>query len=375
MKKGFFLVASLIVIALVTACGGATNPQAKPTVQPTIPAVKASSKIIAEGKVVPVRSANLSMATSGLVAQVPVKEGDRVAAGQALIQLDTKQLDLQLAQADANLASAQAKLAQLKRGPNADELAAAQQAVKSAQAAYDALLKPSQNELSALKADVDKAKAAVDQAQAAYDQTGGDSNPYAGMMPQRAALQSAWLDYQKALSAYQAKTNPTDAQIQQALSALQTAKSQLAKLTPAPEDIAAAEANVKALQAERDLAADNLARAKLSAPFAGVVASISIKAGEQASAGTPVVQLADVSTWQVDTTDLTEINIVRVREGDAATLTFDAIPELELTGKVARIRALGENRQGDIVYTVTVKPDKSDERLRWNMTAKVSIGQ
>ncbi len=375
MKKVFFLVASLIVIALVTACGGATNPQAKPTVQPTIPAVKASSKIIAEGKVVPVRSANLSMATSGLVAQVPVKEGDRVAAGQALIQLDTKQLDLQLAQADANLASAQAKLAQLKRGPNADELAAAQQAVKSAQAAYDALLKPSQNELSALKADVDKAKAAVDQAQAAYDQTGGDSNPYAGMMPQRAALQSAWLDYQKALSAYQAKTNPTDAQIQQALSALQTAKSQLAKLTPAPEDIAAAEANVKALQAERDLAADNLARAKLSAPFAGVVASISIKAGEQASAGTPVVQLADVSTWQVDTTDLTEINIVRVREGDAATLTFDAIPELELSGKVARIRALGENRQGDIVYTVTVKPDKSDERLRWNMTAKVSIGQ
>ncbi len=374
MNKSIFLALSLIVVLLLTACGGAPSAQAKP-VQPTLSAVKASSKIIAEGKVVPVRSASLSMAAGGIVAQVLVKEGDRVDAGQPLVQLVSKGLELQLAQGDANLASAQAKLAQVKRGPGAEELAAAQQALKSAQADYDSLLKPNQNDLTSLKADVDKAKAALDRAQAAYDRTGGDSNPYAGMMPERAALQSAWLDYQKALSAYQAKTSPTDAQIQQALSAIQNAKSQLAKLTPAPEDVAAAEANVKAQQAARDLDADNLADAKLSAPFAGIVAALNIKPGEQANPGTAVLQLADVTAWQVDTTDLTEINIVRVKEGDAATLTFDALPDVELTGKVARIKALGENRQGDIVYTVTIKPDKNDERLRWNMTAKVSIGQ
>jgi HlyD family secretion protein len=54
-------------------------------------------------------------------------------------------------------------------------------------------------------------------------------------------------------------------------------------------------------------------------------------------------------------------------------MTFDAIPGLKLPGTVSRIRALGENRQGDITYIVTVKPARHDDRLRWNMTASVTI--
>ncbi len=60
-------------------------------------------------------------------------------------------------------------------------------------------------------------------------------------------------------------------------------------------------------------------------------------------------------------------------EGSPATLEFDAIPDLQLPGKVTQIKSYGENRQGDIVYTVVVKPDQQDPRLRWNMTAKVTI--
>ena len=59
--------------------------------------------------------------------------------------------------------------------------------------------------------------------------------------------------------------------------------------------------------------------------------------------------------------------------GDTVSLAFDAIPDLSLNGKISRISSLGTNRQGDIVYTVSVQPEKMDERLRWNMTAKVSI--
>jgi len=54
-------------------------------------------------------------------------------------------------------------------------------------------------------------------------------------------------------------------------------------------------------------------------------------------------------------------------------MTFDAIPALELSGKVTHIKVLGENKQGDITYIVTVTPDRQDERLRWNMTASVAI--
>ena len=77
----------------------------------------------------------------------------------------------------------------------------------------------------------------------------------------------------------------------------------------------------------------------------------------------------------IETTDLNERNIVLVREGSPVTVTFDAIPALELPGRVNRIQALGENRQGDITYTVTINLDHQDPRLRWNMTAVVAIGQ
>jgi HlyD family secretion protein len=367
-----FTALALTAISLI-ACSASVTPT--PKVQPTLAAVKSSGKIVAEGRVVPARSASLGFQVAGVVAQVPVAVGDRVESGKVLAQLDTRQLELQLAQADANLAAAQAKSSQLKRGATPEDLAAAQQALKSAQVSYEKLLKPDPSELSMLKADVDKAKALLDQAQAAYDRAGGDSNPYAGMLPQRAQLQTAWIDYQKALTAYNLKVNPSDAQIQQALSAVQTAKNQLAKLTPAAEDIAAAEANVKASQAARDLAAEQLSRAKLLAPFAGNVASLDLKVGEQVAIGAPVVRLADYANWQVETTDLTEINVVNVKEGDPATVTFDAIPELELTGKVASIKGFGDNKQGDIVYTLVIKLDKQDERLRWNMTAKVSLAK
>ncbi len=371
------LLGSLMILA-ISGCS------APPTAKPTPTAASGgrgttgsertiAERIIAEGKVTPVKSAALSFATGGTVTRVPAALGDQVKAGQMLAQLDAKPLEFQMAQAEANLAAAQARLNQLKRGPTADDLAAAQQNLASAQAAYDSVLHPSPNDLTALKADMDKTKALLDQATAAYDAVGGDSNPQAGMLPQRAQVQSAWLDYQKAQSAYNAKLDPTNAQVQFALAAVQTAKDQLAKLQPTADDLAVAQANVNAAQAARDLAAQQVENAKLVAPFAGTVAAVEIDAGEFAAPGATIVRLADTSNWRIETTDLTELNIANVREGMPVTLNFDAVPDLELSGKVTRIKPYGESRQGDIVYTVIVTPDQQDPRLRWNMTAKVTI--
>jgi HlyD family secretion protein len=286
--------------------------------------------------------------------------GDRVEAGKVLAQLDTKQLELQLAQADANVVAAQAKVNQLKRGPSAEAVAAAQQNLTSAQSAYDGLMHPSTNELAALKSDV-------------YNAVGGDSNPNAGMLPQRAALQAAWLDYQKAQAAYNSKLTPTNAQVQQALAAVQSAKDLLAKLQPTADDLAIAQANVSVAQAARDLAAQQIKNANLVAPFAGTVTTLDIDPGEYAAPGVAVLRLADTTKWQVETTDLTELSIVQVSEGTPVTMTFDGVPGLELPGKVSKIRSYGDTKQGDIVYTVIVTPDQQDARLRWNMTSKVRI--
>ncbi len=311
--------------------------------------------------------------SAGRVAQVPANLGDRVQAGQVLAQLDTPQLELKLAEAEANLAGAQARLNQIKHSPTAEELAAAQQSLAAALAAYDNLLHPNANEIAGLTADLDKAQALLAQAQAAYDRVGGDGNEHAGALPQRGQLQIAWNDYLKAKSLYDARIKPSNAKVQQALAEVTSAKSQLAKLQPTADRLAEAQASVAAAQAARDLAAEQRKSAKITAPFAGTVTSLDIRAGEYVAPGAVVVRLADTSAWEIETTDLTELNIIEVHEGTPLTVTFDAIPGLELAGRISRIKQYGENRQGDIVYTVVVTPDQQDERLRWNMTAKVSI--
>jgi HlyD family secretion protein len=96
--------------------------------------------------------------------------------------------------------------------------------------------------------------------------------------------------------------------------------------------------------------------------------------GEVPGGGAAALVIADLSNWQIETEDLTELNVVTVREGDQVTITFDAIDGLELPGTIARIEPLGESRQGDIVYKVIITPNSWDERLRWNMTASVQIG-
>ena len=123
--KRFF--AALIVLAALAASGyyawqagwleAAVRPLATPAAKATVPPVKATALVVAEARVMPVRYAALSLQLGGSVAQVLAAEGDRVEAGQVLLRLESRELELGLAQAEASLASADARLGQLKRGP------------------------------------------------------------------------------------------------------------------------------------------------------------------------------------------------------------------------------------------------------------------
>jgi HlyD family secretion protein len=98
-----------------------------------------------------------------------------------------------------------------------------------------------------------------------------------------------------------------------------------------------------------------------------------LKVGQQIAAGLPVAQLADTSRWLVETTDLTELNVVDVQVADRVSVSVDALPDAMLVGSVQSIKPLGENILGDITYKVTVALEDSDPRLRWNMTAAATI--
>ena len=386
-----------------------------------------SGQVVAEGNVVPVRSVNLSPAAAGRVAEVLVKEGDRVEAGQVILRQDSARQAATVAQAEAGLRRAQARVQELKAGARPQEVATAQAALDAAQAqlariqqgakaedvrAAEANLASAQaalaklregsasGQLIASRTDVLNAASVLQQAQAAYDKVKG--NPDIGALPQSVQLQQATNAYEAAkarladveagastadLSGAQARVRQAQAQVDALKAAarpadiaaaeadVRRATAQLALINDGArtESIAAAEADVASAQATLDQAKAALAETELKAPFAGTIAEMTILPGEQAAPGAAVATLADFSSWQIETTDLTELSVVKVQPGSRVMISLDAIPDLELPGEVVRINSVGKDKRGDINYTAIIKPLKADPRLRWNMTAALTF--
>jgi multidrug resistance efflux pump len=118
-----------------------------------------------------------------------------------------------------------------------------------------------------------------------------------------------------------------------------------------------------------------LANAEVRAPYPGVITDLKLKVGEFAASGQPVVTVADTSNWVVKTTDLTEINVVNIKEGQPATVKLDAIPGVELKGNVLSVGQNYSKNQGDIVYQVTVLLTDQNPAMRWGMTAAVTFAK
>jgi HlyD family secretion protein len=99
-----------------------------------------------------------------------------------------------------------------------------------------------------------------------------------------------------------------------------------------------------------------------------------IHEGEFVQGGTEVISLGDTSTWQIETDDLTEIDVVDVQLGAEVTISVDALPGEDFEGKVVRITPKAETKAGDQTYTVLIDITKGDaSKLKWGMTTFVDI--
>lgn len=414
---------------LIPGPAAQTTPAAETAAEVAAPEAQADApapSVVADARLVPVQRADLSLAVGGIVAEVLVQEGDTVEAGQLLVRLNANQQQVAVSRAQADFQRAQARLQELTAPPRTEQVAQAEAALAAAQARYDRLagaslpgqiasaeagLNASQaslakvlegagdQQLIAARADLANAEAVLRQAQNAYNLVKWRND--LGATPQSAALQQATNNYEAARArladleegASQADIAAASAQVRQAQAQLQTLRNAM------PADMAAAEADVAAQQAQLDLllagpraesvavaeadvasavaalqqALVALGETELRAPFAGTVAALNIETGEQATPGASLAQLADLTTWEIETEDLTELDIVGVTAGTQVELTFDAIPDLTMTGTVKRVRPIGEDNRGDIVYTVVIDPAQQDERFLWNMTTVVTL--
>jgi RND family efflux transporter MFP subunit len=115
-----------------------------------------------------------------------------------------------------------------------------------------------------------------------------------------------------------------------------------------------------------------LAQALLSAPFDGVVAGLDISAAEIVTPGQVVLTLADMTAFEVETTDLSERDAPRVVVGQTVQVDVPAIGA-QIDGTVQAVSRVASTIGGDAVYEVTVALDSQPEGLLWGMTATVRI--
>jgi HlyD family secretion protein len=385
MMKQRMIVVGLAVLAVVlSGCGGSTEETPTPEVE-----MEFAPIVSVTGEVTPEVWATLSAQAGGTVQEVLVKSDDEVAEGDVVVRLDDTDAQLAVQQAEAALETAQAQLALLKAGPRPEEIAVAERQIEAAQAVISQTIAQrgqltvgtTEAEIAAAEAEVAAAEVARKAAEDHYDQIKGKIH---GWIEEEAILQlhaaeqaleaaQAWLAQVRG-SAW-AQIRSADAAIQSAEVQRNIAQAQLdlLKTGATAEEIAVSEAAVAQAEAALETARVALERCEVRAPFAGTVGAVDVREGELVTPGQPLITLGDLSTLQVETTDLDEIDVARVAVGQQATITFDALPEQVFAGRVIHISPMAEPGTGGVNYTVILELDELDPVIRWGMTAFVDI--
>ena len=400
-KQFFGLIVGVVAVSAIGFFGYQRFLAPTSTTTPTpAPVAKVAAEVVsAQGFVVPVKASDLAFRSGGRVSEVLIAEGDQVKQGQALIRLQDDQLKAAVAQAQAALDLAKANLAQVDEGARAEDITAAEAAVRSAEAqvsaasaerdrltggATAASIAAAQAQLSSTLVEQKLAQDAYDKVTECVTVKGNEVCPGLGTLEEQARFRvtAANEAVNAARSALTEATQGSGKQVQaaQANVAVANAQRDIAqaqldrlKAGATQAQIAAAQANVAQAEAGVQAAQAALNEATLIAPFAGTIAGINTEAGQVVGAGLPIVSMADLNAWEIDTDDLSEVDVINVQPDQAVTITFDALPGVKLNGKVLATTPKAQTKRGDVTYTVKIAIENPDPRLKWGMTGQVEI--
>ena len=356
------------------------------------------------GNLAPVSEADLNFASGGTVQSVYVQVGQAVGAGAPLATLDSTLLSAQLLQAQATLASAQAKLGQDRAGPTGSSLTSAQNSVASAQvsmtnaqtsladtqvinaqsvAAAQMPVTAAQSLVTADQALVtqDDVTLAADQAAIPVDsaKVSGDQAKLAADQLTRAHDQTALDAAKTALAAIMAKAQQSNDQAAAQLASMQqqysAAKSSLAALqtSTAPQTIQMDSAQITIDQVNVDTLQRQVDGATLTAPIAGIVSQVNVKAGQSvsgAAATSSFVIFAPGSYQVTGTVSDSQVNLVAV--GQAAQVTPAGSTQAVL-GKITSIAPAATISSGVATFAVTAQLTDVSNAIRPGISASVNI--
>jgi HlyD family secretion protein len=367
MKKLLNLIALLSIISiLLTACAAA------PTTTPVPESAALTNEVIAEGRLEPLRGTNLSFQARGVVEDVLVKAGDTVQQGDVLARLANS------GGAEAQVVVAQNAYDVLLRNESGDR-ATLWQAYMDAQIARAAAEKKWEElNVDDIENRIEDSRAVVEDRQEDLKDAQEEFDKYKDLDEDNSKRKSAEDELERSQEALNQANRDLEDDMRErdeirvtldtALSVEAEARHQyeISLDGPNADQLSLAKANLDAAQ-------DALSNYVLTAPFNGVVAEVNVSAGEQVTAETRVVSVADFKSWTVKTTDVTELEVVKLSIGQKVLLVPDALPDLELHGTVVEISDAYTQQGGDILYTVRVQVDDPHDRLRWGMTVEATF--
>lgn len=424
-KKKVWIPATIIVVVVLFSIfgGGSQTDASTYKVEPK----EFVQNVSLTGKVISAKNVDMGFETSGRVARVNFKVGDRVTKGQVIASL-------QNGDAVSNVQKASARLGEIQSGSRTEEIAIAQGDLIAAKNDLDLSMQSLQNEMSNVYNKADDAvrfkidntffdprsvnprfKYAIDQdinlkEQLARDRMAitdilakwngkNDMNNIEEVKMYISQVQDFINDVNRAMSTVAEKSSATDlnyATIQNqkddvvlartnftaAINAFNQAqisyKGKIAALNRAENSLTikqkgGTQYEVSIQRADLTNAQAFVAKTLITAPFDGVITKVDVKEGEISSPNTPVIGLLNDGEYQIETY-VSENDVAKLKVEQATKISLDAYGrDVFFEGMIISVDPAETIKDGVSTYRTKIQFTQKDERVKSGMTANIDI--
>ena len=372
---------SLVLAFTLSACGAEETPTLEPVESISL------DYVVAEGHIFPIHDSWLNFAAQGRVAEILVEEGEKVTQDQPLMHLaDREGAEASLLMAELELTRARQDFDDFARTSGL-ATALAWQTYQSAQAQRGAAEEEWEDlNLESLEDNIDDARIEVRDSEDDLKDAQEEWEKYQDVNETNYTRQAAEDDLEEAQESFYGAQRDLEEAIREIDGPRAALDASLAAEAEAKRDfemwieegfdldqLSLLESRVIAAEAGVNAARIRLENYTLTAPFAGTVTDIYLEIGQFVGPEAMAIQLADLSEFVIETSDLTELEVVKIYAGQIVEIVPDALPDALLIGRVEQIGQSFKTQTGDITYKVTIRLDETDPSLRWGMTVELTF--
>jgi multidrug resistance efflux pump len=338
---------------------------------------------------VEVQEVRLASKVGGRVAEVLIREGDLVQAGQVLVRLEAPELEAQREQWLARVQAKSAALDKMRSGARAEEIDAAEAAAEAAQARYERLkagsraedIRQAEAKLKREEATLAVAQEDLRRIQVTFSRKASAAAEYDSARAEQARSVARVAAAQARLDLLVAGSRKED--IDEAAAELKRARANALLLQHGnrSEDIAEAEAALAEARGKLHEIEAQLREASLRAPEQAVVEVLSVRKGDVLTPNQTILRVLRADDLWVKVY-VPETDLDRVRLGQKVEVSVDGYPGKRFAGTVEQIAGESEFTPRNVqsaderrhqVFAVKVRVANLDGMFKSGMAAEVTM--